>query len=493
MKRQGIFTVFLICAMFLCACSGLRSAPPENKLHIALPAIDGMEDVQNNYYKNWLSLQTGIELELELIPPEYMPKYLRMLFTSENESNIDLVFLNGDYISASALAEYGRTGCIQAIDELLQRPNSQLTRAVQEFPNLQKGMAAPNGHYYFMPNISYSEVFETSQVLWLNQEWLESCNLTLPKTTEEFETMLRAFKERDPNGNGIADEQPLAGTMDTHAQNIIYFVMNAFVYTDPDSAFLNVTNGKVSFAPASEEWREGLKYLHHLHSNGLLPKSCLTFSKEQSSRMINDPRNITGGFAAGNSSDVLATNSPMLLNRYRFVPPLLGPQSAQYATVRTNKPQPGGIITKYCDNKEAALTLMDFMLSPQAGEIASNADKSVNWNNAQLGPYIGYPAFGNAVDFHGDTNGLLSQNAKAAMAYQVYQPAEYAHDFTLPPEMDEIRSEVSFFAELQAAKFVSGIQDIYSDADWAEYLAQLDSMGLKQFLQAAQTAYRISE
>ena len=47
--------------------------------------------------------------------------------------------------------------------------------------------------------------------IWINQTWLDNLGLDVPTTTEELYTVLKAFKENDPNGNGIQDEYPLVG------------------------------------------------------------------------------------------------------------------------------------------------------------------------------------------------------------------------------------------------------------------------------------------
>lgn len=44
----------------------------------------------------------------------------------------------------------------------------------------------------------------------IRKDWLEALNLSVPETWDEFVAVLRAFKERDPNGNGKQDEIPFS-------------------------------------------------------------------------------------------------------------------------------------------------------------------------------------------------------------------------------------------------------------------------------------------
>ena len=52
-----------------------------------------------------------------------------------------------------------------------------------------------------------------SQKLWIYQPWLDALGLEMPQTTDEFEQVLLAFKEQDPNGNGRGGRDPVVDTM----------------------------------------------------------------------------------------------------------------------------------------------------------------------------------------------------------------------------------------------------------------------------------------
>ena len=48
----------------------------------------------------------------------------------------------------------------------------------------------------------------------INTTWLERLGLEMPETLEEFANVLRAFRDQDPNGNGIQDEIPFSFMFD---------------------------------------------------------------------------------------------------------------------------------------------------------------------------------------------------------------------------------------------------------------------------------------
>ena len=86
-----------------------------------------------------------------------------------------------------------------------------------------------------MPEINECFHCFLSQKLWVYKPWLDTLGLEVPTTTEEFEAMLIAFKEQDPNGNGIADEVPFSGSVEGLGgwhNSVDQNLMNAFVFYD---------------------------------------------------------------------------------------------------------------------------------------------------------------------------------------------------------------------------------------------------------------------
>ncbi|MDL2237654.1 hypothetical protein LJC56_07485 [Christensenellaceae bacterium OttesenSCG-928-K19] len=522
LKQSKFILLLLLFVFLLTSCGTGETAETGKSVHIVMPGTSGIDNPETNYYKNWLEEQTGINIELELVSPEYMPEYLRLLFTPGNTSDVDAVFLSGEFISLDLIESYGQDGYILAMDDMIAN-GENISTVMKLFPTLHNHMAVNDGHFYYMPNFTYSAVFRAQQMLWMNSDWLQACGVSMPQTTEEFRQVLRAFKEGDPNGNGIEDDVPVAGNFTIDSQNICYYLMNAFVYTDPNAAFMAIKNGKVYFAPATDEWRDGLRYLKSLYDEGLLSNSCFTFSDKQFTRLINDPRDLTGGFTSHDIADVLAAGSPALASRYIHVPPLEGPEGVRVSTVSTNKPSPGGIITSYCQDPETVFALMDFMLGEEACMIAAFGEKGVDWDTAgiseigfdgnpavitvqspewdlvknknfsRLGPFVGYPAISDGVAWNGYQSDQRYLNARAARVYQEYEPSSYIGALQTTQYADEVRMLVGEYTKKNLNMFVIGTKDIEDDEEWQQYLDELESLHVGGLVQAVQAVYDASE
>ncbi len=78
---------------------------------------------------------------------------------------------------------------------------------------------APDGHIYALPQWADCYHCTYPDKLWINSTWLKKLGLQVPKTTEDLRNVLLAFKTKDPNGNGKADEIPM--TTDVQDSSLI--------------------------------------------------------------------------------------------------------------------------------------------------------------------------------------------------------------------------------------------------------------------------------
>lgn len=100
----------------------------------------------------------------------------------------------------------------------------------------------------------------------IRKDWLEKLGLQQPTTIDEWYTVLKAFKEKDPNGNGKADEIPLLLTIselrNSHAFIGAYGVPYNF-YKEGDT---------VKYGPIEPGYKQFLTTMNKWFKEGLLDK-----------------------------------------------------------------------------------------------------------------------------------------------------------------------------------------------------------------------------
>ena len=109
--------------------------------------------------------------------------------------------------------------------------------------------------------------------------------MEMPTTLDEFKEMLIAFRDEDPNGNGQKDEIPLSwqgALMSTFGgwDFGLNWLADSFQCPSPDS-LMNVKDGKVYFVGETEEYRDFVKWLHELYSEGLMDETGFSQTGDQ--------------------------------------------------------------------------------------------------------------------------------------------------------------------------------------------------------------------
>ena len=233
-----------------------------------------------------------------------------------------------------------------------------------------------------------------SQKLWIYQPWLDALGLEMPTTTDEFEQVLLAFKEQDPNGNGQADEIPLSTTIDAEGwQNSLdRFFMNSFIYNPGEDAhrpWLILQEGKVTPVYNTPQWKEGLKYLQRLYAQGLIDPQSFTQDIDGLQRLGNNPDEVILGAAPSGWMGVfIAVDEELQDTRwtdYVPVPPLEGPQGVRYAAWGPATGEPAIVITSACKDPALAVRWIDAQYDREATLRSERGVLGEDWRWAEEG------------------------------------------------------------------------------------------------------------
>lgn len=97
---------------------------------------------------------------------------------------------------------------IEPLDDLIDRYAPNIKRFMADNPAEAKKMRAYDGNLYGLSSVTTGGEYLDPFGLLIRKDWLDKLGLREPRTLDEWYTVLKAFKERDPNGNGQPDEIP---------------------------------------------------------------------------------------------------------------------------------------------------------------------------------------------------------------------------------------------------------------------------------------------
>lgn len=97
------------------------------------------------------------------------------------------------------------------MNDMIDEYAPNLKAFYDKYPNIKLASVFPDGSMYGLPEVQL-DGYVAGKSLAINKKWLENVGMEMPETADELFDVLMAFKTRDPNGNGQADEIPFAFT-----------------------------------------------------------------------------------------------------------------------------------------------------------------------------------------------------------------------------------------------------------------------------------------
>ena len=145
----------------------------------------------------YLEAQTNTELELEFLAHGTYQDQLKLKFASGEFPDV-YQFWSGP---EKDLIEGGQ---ILALNDLLEQYGQNLLNTI---PQAAWDAVTVKGEILAIPQPALTA---SGQVMFIRKDWLDKLELQIPTTSEELLDVLRAFRDGDPNGNGVPDEIPFS-------------------------------------------------------------------------------------------------------------------------------------------------------------------------------------------------------------------------------------------------------------------------------------------
>ena len=489
-----------------------------------VPSGAEVDDWQDNDFIRYLEDKTNIYLELETAAGTEALQKRNLLLASGDYPEI---FITG--FSKSEYQFYGSQGVFLPLNDLIAEYGINARKAFADYPLAEDNLTMPDGTIYALPDINDCFHCAYAQKMWIYRPWLEKLGLEMPATTEEFKEVLIAFRDRDPNGNGIQDEIPLSGAISGWFAGVDGFLLNSFVYSHGNlvekELRMFIENGKITAAFAEPGWREGLRYMNDLYSEGLLSGDAFVQDYNQYLQLGENPDVVILGAGTAGHNGVFTqfhSESGRWLD-YTVVPPLEGPDGTRFARYNPVYGVGEWTITDRAANPEAAFRLGDAFYEDDLMLRAVTGRQGIEWDWAEPGEIgiNGLQAIWKLLESQGETPENITwdqagpQNRSSAFrlgqmsggpeSLEVIlfneskvkmEPYRVNLDMIVPPltygedsavEVVELENSLRDYVNEMIARFTVGDADI--EDDWDDYLAELERIGLPRYIELMQEAY----
>lgn len=180
------------------------------------------------------------------------------------------------------------------LNDLIDKYAPNLKKLLNEHPDWKKQISTDEGSIYAFPFLRGDDKVRVFFGPSVRQDWLDKLGLQMPTTIDEWYTVLKAFKEKDPNGNGKADEIPIyldKNLFATDAPFLGAWGINYSFYQD---------GGKVKYGPIQPEYKEFLTTMNKWYKEGLLDKDFAApndklFDNKMTTSLIGATASFNGG------------------------------------------------------------------------------------------------------------------------------------------------------------------------------------------------------
>lgn len=457
-----------------------------------------------------LEEKTNIHVEWELTPTSGARERLSLMFSTGELP--DAVMPRGllgmdDY-------KYGTQGLLIPLNDLIEKWAPNLKAVFEKYPIYKVAATAPDGNIYSIGGYhpGNGEMRQAGYGLVINKTWLNNLGLKEPETTEEFYQVLKAFKENDPNGNGKKDEIPFSGV--GSAGHIDWLFGSFGVLEDSTNHIFITEDDQVIYSPTTEEYKEAIKWLRRLYTEGLIDQEYFVQDTKQLQAKGQAEEMIIGSYVAWHRSEVVGTKRA--IEDYINILPLKGPNGHRmwnnYDIIGGYEPGMFAI-TSACKNPEIMMRWVDMFYEPEFGfrvvrapeytmekqpdgkyikkqppEGMSEADFFLKNAPCWFAPYYYDPdIFANVVQ--NQNVQIKQQQAKEYMPYvwKKALPSQFYVTEEKQKRLIELRPEINSYIDQMKARWITGEGDV--EKEWDDFQKKLKDMGVDELIEIYREVY----
>lgn len=232
-------------------------------------------DMTNSWITAYIKKHTGITLEWEMIPTSAKDEQLNLLMLGDDLPDILFAFNLG----TSSMIRYGSAEkqLLDMAPYINEETMPALTYILSLYPEWKTAISTAEGSIYSLPRLFGNTSLQTQNQGYINQAWLAQNGFEMPKTLDELNTVLYAFKAANPKstplGGGAANYDPRS------------YILNAFGFVNAakgNSLGLGpaVSDNKAVIPVMEDKYFDFLKLMNQYYKDGIINEEFFTMTED---------------------------------------------------------------------------------------------------------------------------------------------------------------------------------------------------------------------
>ena len=345
------------------------------------PLYSNLDSIEDVYFVNAYEEKTNVHIEWTEVSSDAFADQLALRLT---KGDLPDVIIKGG-VSNSSQLKYGDQGYFLNLMEgnLLENYAPNYWALCQKYPEILSASMMPDGEVYSLGMVRNSTGSTLASKLFFNQEWLDKVGLKTPTTADEFYNVLKAFKEKDPNGNNKSDEIGLYIKPD-HLQYVT-FGMFGIGNRGMNNGYIDWDEKieSVRYFATTDNFRSWVEWVSKMYKEGLINKEYFDFTETNLGNYINN--DVCGAFAYTN----LCMIGEETQQKFTYLDgTMTGPNGDNdYFGVNSIGSTGSYIITTACEYPEVALRWADYFFCDEGSLFFYYGDEGVTYDALEDGTY----------------------------------------------------------------------------------------------------------
>ena len=388
---------------------------------------------------------------------------------------------------------------IDIAEHLDKAPNFK--KFLEENEDVAKLIYTDDGKLIGFPFVRTDSYLRTSAGLMLRKDWLDELGLEVPETIDDWETVLRAFKDK----KGCT--APL--TMTTG-----FFDRGVFVGAYGETEKTYVEDGVVKYGPSQPGFKEFLKIMNKWYKEGLLDPAIATQDgKGVNANILSGVSGATINSTGGGMGTYLAAATEEGFDLVAAPYPVLKkgdtPKFGDCSLQSTGK---FAAISSSCKDIDKAIKFLDYAYSEEGSMLYNFGIEGVSYEMVD-----GYPTYTEVITKNSEGKTMaeaMTAYLRASDSGPFVQDRRYMEQYAATPQqknaidvwsatdaskyllpyiyperasdLAKLQTSVNTYYKEMLVKFIMGIEPI---DNFDKYVEELNARGLQEILDLQQAAY----
>lgn len=501
----------MILALSVCGCGEKKTSETDENTFTYWCSMDAStvsvyETYNDSPVYQYLEEKTGIHMDFIHPPTGQANEQFTLMLASKDYPDI----IQASWVTYPGGQEKAISDkVIIPLNDIMKKYAPDCYKLITENESFDRYCKTNGGDYFMFPVLNGSG-YNIFGGLVLRKDWLDELNLPVPETIEQWETTLRAFKEKKGATAPFTCQFAVMGSSHTNQAFNGAFEVGKRLYVD---------NGTVKFGPMEDAYKDWLSLMNKWYEEGLLDVEYGTnTSQAVLSKMSNGESGATFGFVGGIVGPLLQMNEGTDYD-LAAAPYLTGADNVpHFAALEADVVDNGSVaVSTACRNPEKVAEWINYFYTEEGMRIRQFGIEGVSYDMVDGKPKFkdnvvknpdgvsvmemikrntfdgpGYTDKENADDYY-DQFYPYERQKEAFKLWSEAAPSAREHLFPMistriedAEEYSALNTEISTYVDEMVFKFVNGTEPI---ENFDKFRAALKKMNVERYIEINQNSY----